>query len=74
MWIFPLFGFKTQFISLKIVLFPAPFCHIIVIFNHFLTEKLTSSKIGFVNIKSNDTSSNLITVSKEAIIFLKLLN
>jgi len=39
---------KLQFISLKIVDLPAPFCHIIVILLPFLTLKLTSSKIGFL--------------------------
>gem|GEM_PF-1099782 len=59
---------RTHVISLKIVLFPAQFCHIIVIFEPFLTLKLTSSRIGFVNTKSKHTLSNLITVSFGAIL------
>ncbi|MDP3381681.1 MAG: hypothetical protein Q8S84_09675 [bacterium] len=39
---------NSPFINLNIVDLPAPFCHIIVILEPFLTLKVTSSNIGFL--------------------------
>src|SRR3990167_408680 len=55
-------GFKSPVMSPKIVLLPAPFWPMSVIFAPSRTEKFTSSRMGLVWPYSNDTSSNLTTV------------
>src|SRR3989338_8986931 len=58
----PDLGFKSPVMSPKIVLLPAPFWPMRVIFAPSRTEKLTSSRMGFVWPYSNDAFSNRTTV------------
>lgn len=66
----PFSGERSLVIKAKIVLLPAPFCPIIVIFAPRRTEKSTSLKRGFFSAYPNDTLLNLRIDSFLLVIFL----